>query len=141
MVHPIAKSVGFVIFLSLTLFLVGCNLLLPADGNGATDNLAVFSDANSNFSTMDVRDIDEQIVRFDTTAKTLIWVADGSTFVGWEVSGNFLGSLQQFQVRFGTVSGERRAYFTETGPATICDISVDNGSLRIVATDVTVPNN
>jgi hypothetical protein len=35
--------------------------------------------------------------------------------------------------------GERRAYFTETGPATICDIEVVNGVLTILPTNVPVP--
>ena len=99
----------------------------------------MFSDPNSDFATTDVQDIDEEVVRFDTAAKTLIWAADGSAFGGWEVSGNSLGSQQQFQVRFGTKEGERLAYFTETVPATICDISIENGRLKIVPTNVTVP--
>ena len=99
----------------------------------------MFSDPDSEFSTTDVRDVDEEIVRFDATAKTLIWAADGSVFDGWDVDGNFLGPTRFFQVRFGTKDGERRAYFTETANATICDILIDNGDLQIFSTSVTVP--
>src|SRR4029453_7673779 len=81
--------------------------------------LAVFSDPNSSFMTSDVRDVQNQIVRFDTANRTLIWVADNRSFQGYPVSGNFIGADRNFQVRFGTEGGERRAYFTETASATI----------------------
>jgi len=87
--------------------------------------------------TPDVRDVDEQIVQFDTSARTLIWAADGRTFQGFTVTGDNING--EFQVRFGTKNGERRAYFTETGRATICNIEVTNGQLSISPTNVTVP--
>jgi hypothetical protein len=86
--------------------------------------LAVFSDPASGFMTSDVRDVQEQIVRFDTANNTLIWAADNQSFHGYPVSGNFIRTDQNFQVRFGTKDGECRAYFTETASATICDIDV-----------------
>lgn len=157
MIHYRPKAAWSVVLLVPWMCFPGCDSM-PTGGNeqvadetsGNPDDLgevpdetgrtlALFSDPDSDFSTTDVRDIHEEIVRFDTAGKTLIWAADGSAFGGWEVSGNFLGSLQQFQVRFGTKDGERRAYFTETVPATICDIFVENGRLRIVSTNVTVP--
>lgn len=122
---------------------LGCNTLPPLSvprGSDETDeNLVVFADPDSEFSTTDVRDVDEEIVHFNAVAKTLIWAADNIAFEGWEVSGNFLGAARQFQVRFGTKDGARPAYFTETGPATICQIFVEDGMLRIRPTDVTVP--
>jgi len=122
--------------------LVGC-LALPAgtprDSSTDDANLAVFSDPDSDFTTTDVHDIDEQIVRFDTMAKTMIWVEDDLEFADWDVDGNFLGTGRSFQVRFGTNDGQRRAYFTETGPATICNIFVENDRLFIFPTSVTVP--
>ena len=39
----------------------------------------------------------------------------------------------------GTENGQRGAYFTETATATICDIRVDNGDIRISATNTPVP--
>jgi len=119
------------------------DILPPAEEDEpdpSTARFAVFQDPDSDFSTIDVRDIDEEFVRFDPSAARLIWVEDGSEFAGWSVSGNFLGSGQDFQVRFGTKAGERRAYFTETGPATICDIYIEFDRLRIRATNFTVPN-
>jgi hypothetical protein len=101
--------------------------------------LAVFSDTASSFSTSDVRDVQEQIVRFDVASNSLIWKADGRTFPGYPVSGNFVASDKHFQIRFGTKDGERRAYFTETASATICDIEVTGGQLSISPTTVTVP--
>ena len=99
----------------------------------------VFTDPDSDFLTTDVRDVDEEIVQFNAVENTLVWVADNIAFDSWDVSGNFLGAARQFQVRFGTKDGEGRAYFTETGPATICDIFVENTSLRIFPTNVLVP--
>jgi hypothetical protein len=104
--------------------------------------LAVFSDPSSSFSTSDVRDVQdvpEQIVRFDVASNSLIWKADGRTFPGYPVSDNFIGSDKHFQIRFGTKDGERRAYFTETASATICDIEVSGGQLMISPTNVKVP--
>ena len=104
--------------------------------------LAVFTDTapGSTFSTSDVRDVQNQIVRIDVTSGSLIWVADGRMFAGYPVSASyFLRADQAFQVRFGLEAGERRAYFTETVKGTICDIGVVNGVLQIVSTDVPVP--
>jgi hypothetical protein len=95
-------------------------------------------DAASGFSTSDVRDVQEQIVRFDVSTNSLIWAADGRKFPGYSVSGHFING-QQFEVRFGTKAGERRAYFTETTSATICDIEVVNGQLVISPTTQKVP--
>lgn len=131
--------------LSALAVLAGCTIGVPVDApdeGGPTDaNLVAFFDPDSEFSTTDVRDVDEEIVRFDGAAKAIIWVADDLVFDEgvWEIDGNFLRVGRPFQVRFGTIDGERRAYFTETGPATICDISVEQGRLRIAATSVLVP--
>jgi hypothetical protein len=101
--------------------------------------LAVFMDPSSSFSTSDVRDVQEQIVRFDVSSNSLIWAADGRSFPGYPVSGNFIRADKGFQVRFGTKDGERRAYFTETATGTLCDIEVVNGQLVISPTTQPVP--
>jgi hypothetical protein len=100
--------------------------------------LAVFTDPATNFMTSDVRDVQGQIVRFDITSDSLIWTADGRSFPGYPVSGNFVRADKKFQILFGT-DGERRAYFTETATGTICDIEVTNGQLVIFPTNVKVP--
>jgi hypothetical protein len=105
----------------------------------ATVQLAVFSDPASSFTTSDVRDSGDQIVRFDTTANSLIWAADGRSFAGFPVSGNLLRADRFFQVRFGTKDGERRAYFTEAEATTLCDIEIVGGQLMITPTNVHVP--
>jgi hypothetical protein len=110
----------------------------PTPPPGAVQ-LAVFSDPASTFMTSDVRDVQEQTVRFDLTTSSLIWAADGRSFQGFPVSGNFVRADKNFQVRFGTKDGERRAYFTEAASATICDIEVVGGQLSILPTNVTVP--
>ncbi len=117
------------------------DMMTDTDGTTDTTNLAIFTDPDSEFSTMDVLDIDNQIVRFDAQAKTLIWAEDGSRFEDWEVEGNLLGRgvAGAFQVRFGMVDGVQQAYFTEAGPATICDIEVVDGNFSIAATDTLVP--
>lgn len=111
--------------------------------------LAVFTDPASVFSTSDVRDVQEQIVRFNT-ADELIWTADGTRFSEYIVDGNLIAYHHKrdtlFQVRFGTTKGERRAYLTWTddrlrgAPVTLLDLSVDGwGDLTIEETDVPVP--
>ena len=120
------------------------------NANGNTDNandnqagarLVVFTDdaPESTFMTTDVRDVDDEIVQFDNETNAIIWKATGVSYqIGsWPTAGNLLGSA--FQVRFGTVNGERRAYFTERTPPTICDIEPFGEFLSISRTSVTVP--
>lgn len=98
----------------------------------------VFEDPDSDFSTSDVRDVDGEIVRIDAAKQQLFWVNDSLAFDGFDVNGNELAA-GFFTVRFGTEDGERRAFFTETNPPTICDIEAPGGMLRISSTSVTVP--
>jgi len=111
----------------------------PTPTPQATPVIALFTDPVSGFTTRDVRDVQNQIVQFDTANNALIWAADGRSFAGYPVSGNSIqgGSCQ---VRFGTENGDPRAYFTETGPETICDIEVVGGQLVISPTNVKVPH-
>ncbi len=108
-----------------------------ANGNGTAD-FVVFQDPDSDFSTTDVMDVDGEIVRLDGARNELIWVADGTTEGGWDIDGNLLGN-GFFTVAFGTENGQRGAYFTETATATICDIRVVNGDIRISPTTILVP--
>lgn len=123
----------------------------------------VFTDPVSGFSTSDVRDVHEQIVRFNTAAE-LIWTADETRFRGYPANGNLnniggypaSGNLNKirgpgpddyFQVRFGTKNGERRAYLgwdddwchCPGSPAAIADIEVVDGRLIITVSDSGVP--
>jgi hypothetical protein len=118
---------------------------MPGGNDDGTDgdttrNLVVFVDPDSDFTTTDVRDVDEEIVWFDADTNEIVWAADDSGYQSgsWTTDGNRLAG-GGFTVRFGTKDGERRAYFTETGPATICNIEISNGAPRITATTVTVP--
>lgn len=121
-------------------FVVGC--AAPAgvmvDPDTSDETLARFADPDSDFVTTDVRDVDGDIVQFDAEAGTLIWVADGLAFTGYDVDGNLLRN-GFFQVRFGSENGVQAAYFTETAPATVCDIQVNGGNLSIFATAELVP--
>jgi hypothetical protein len=102
--------------------------------------LATFTDPASSFSTSDVRDVQEQVMRFDTASNSLIWTVNGQTYTGYPVIDTyFIRSDKFFQVRFGMRNGERRAYFTEAARGTICDVEVSSGGLVITPTDVTVP--
>jgi hypothetical protein len=101
--------------------------------------LATFTDPSTGVTTSDVRDVQEQIIRFDMANNALIWVLDGTSHSGYPVDGSFIRSDRHFQVRFGTKDGERRAYFTETATATICDVVVSGGVLSVFPTTVTVP--
>jgi len=85
-----------------------------------------FVDEATGFQTLDVHDATREIVHFDAALGALVSAA-GSAVSGWTVTGNELSwsrSGVPFRVRFGTEQGERRAFFTEAGPGTICDLRV-----------------
>lgn len=111
----------------------------PTPSPGVPVQLATFTDSSTGVSTSDVRDVQEQIVRFDVANNALIWAVDGRSFSGYPVDGNFIRSDRHFQVRFGSRDGQRRAYFTETATGTICDVEVVGSALVISPTNVTVP--
>ena len=111
----------------------------PPPSPPAPVQLAVFSDPASDFMTSDVRDSDEQVVRFDVANNALIWGADGRSFSGFPVNGLFVREDRFFQIRFGTKDGERRAYFTEAVATTICNVEIVNGQVLITATSMHVP--
>jgi hypothetical protein len=111
--------------------------------------LVVFTDGVSGLSTSDVRDVQDQIVRFNTAAEA-IWTADDTRFPGYVVNGsiiraNVICASCVFLVRFGTKDGERRAYLTfpdnedHTNAVTILDVEVVDGRLVITNTNVRVP--
>jgi hypothetical protein len=100
--------------------------------------LASFTDPRGG-STTDVRDSEGDIVRF-TVDGLLVWPPTMATFGGFPVAGNLIGPTQGFEIRFGTEGGQRRAYFTERVPGTICDIDLINGTINISPTSQTVPN-
>ena len=112
----------------------------PPPPPAPNDTFAVFNDPASDFQTVDVRDSENDVVRFDTSDDTLVWVASGEKFEGWVVAENFLDDpVRSFVVRFGTVNDERRAYFTETGRGTICEIAIVGGELQVSQTDLLPP--
>lgn len=111
----------------------------PTSPPPPTLTLATFMDPMGGFSTNDVRDSEGEVVRF-TVGGSLVWPPTMATFSGFPVAGNLIGPTQGFEIRFGTEGGQRRAYFTERGPGTICDIDVINGMLNVSPTSQTVPN-
>jgi hypothetical protein len=119
-----------------------------------TPTLVVFSEKASGFSTSDVRDVQEQILQF--TAGELIWTADGTRLSGYPVYGHdfsdgprffITGPICpqgcEFEVRFGTKDGERRAYLTvdygHYNPGTVVDVEVVAGALVVTQTSVFPP--
>ncbi len=109
--------------------------------NGAEDNtFAKFEDPDGDFETTEVRDVDGEIMQFDTATEELVWQEDGSRIANWRVNGTeLIFGNSPFRARFGTEDGERRVYFTEVNPPTICDLVVNNGVLSIFATNTPVP--
>lgn len=95
-----------------------------------------FVDPETGFETDAVHDVDRQVVHFDAANDAMVWAASGDAVTGWTTSGADLSwdrSGVRFRVRFGTEDGARRAYFTEAGPGTICDLDItapDNLSIR-----------
>ena len=110
---------------------------------------AVFTDPATGFSTSDVHDVQDDVIRVNT-ANELVWTADGTRFPEFIAAGNFIAyhhaTDRFFQIRFGTKAGERRAYVTwpddRLGEAavTLLDVWVDGrGDLKVTETDVGVP--
>jgi hypothetical protein len=111
--------------------------------------LVVFTDRSSGFSTSDARDADEQIVQFNG-ARELIWTASGARFTGYAANAgnNYItaGNICEnctFEVRFGTANGERRAYLTmnyhHDNPGTVVDLDVIDGKLVVTKTNRGAP--
>jgi hypothetical protein len=123
-----------------------------------SQSLVVFTESTSGFSTTDLRDVQEQIVQFNT-ANELIWTADGTRLPGFEVDKihypgtafiDVVGPSRAicptgcaFEVRFGTRDGERRAYLTmdyvHDNPGTLVDVEVTGGALLVTKTNVFAP--
>ena len=101
-------------------------------------SLVTFFDPGSGISTADVRDSDDQIVRFNTAGE-LIWVADDTRFPGFPIHKPFIMDDYSYRVVFGTKDGERRAYFAAHGEDVMYDIESVNGRLIITATNLPVP--
>jgi hypothetical protein len=104
---------------------------------------ASFRDPDSSFVTQDVYDSEREVVHFDVERTAML--AEGSTdsVSGWATDGNELRWNQSgvaFRVRFGTEEGARRAYFTEAGNGTICNLEIEGpDTLRIFATSQVPP--
>ena len=124
---------------------------VPDPGPSRTDTLAVFTDRVTGFSTSDVRDADEQILRFNAKGE-LVWADGETTFPGYIADGQVITADRvcaacYFFVRFGTRNGVPRAYLTWAGddtdaqPATLLDVEVVDGRLVVEATPARVPRN
>jgi hypothetical protein len=127
--------------------------------------LILFTDSATVFSTTDVHDAQDRIVRFNSAGE-LIWAADdtrytsGRVIVGsWVeplstflVNGNYVGrsacltstTCTPLVVRFGSINGERRAYLTLNpswfhAGSMMTNIEVADGSVVITATSMPVP--
>jgi hypothetical protein len=126
--------------------------LLPATGSGENAGVApgaldpgfvIFVDPETGVRVQDVRDADREIVRFDLQAQAMISADSGDAVSGWVTDGNDLRWNRggSFRVRFGSEAGEARAYFTEAGPGTICNLSIRGpDQLSISATSETPPH-
>lgn len=116
----------------------------PGDDADEDAPFVVFSDAATGFMTDAVHDADREIVHFDGTLGAMVSPDSGDAVSGWRVNGTDLRwsrSGVAFRVRFGTEEGERRAYFTEAGPGTICNLSVAGPDVLFISgTNQTPPN-
>ena len=128
----------------------GCGGLTGPSRVAPADELALFQDRETGFSTNDVRDAQDQVLRFNAAGE-LIWVGSAARFPGFIADGAVITAEKvcsgcYFLVRFGTVRGEERAYLTWSGeetpdrPATLLDVEVTGGGLTVANTDLTVPH-
>jgi hypothetical protein len=117
----------------------------PRDAESeAAETLVLFADPATGFTTREVHDADREIVYFDAERSAMISASSGDAVSGWTTLDNDLRwsrSGVAFRVRFGTEDGVRRAYFTETGNGTICNLTLSGpDTLGIRATAETPPN-
>jgi hypothetical protein len=106
----------------------------------------MFTDPYSGFSTTDLHDAHEQVIRF-SVAGELIWLADGTRLPGFfpVASGSVTvpACACSLVVRFGTRDGERRAYVTadyiHDNPGTLVSLSISGAALTITRTTVFAP--
>jgi len=120
-----------------------------------TAGLVVFTERGTNFSTTDLRDAQDQILQIDALDE-LIWTPDGTRLPGYHVetmefsrgffyfvTGNICREGCQFEVRFGTKDGERRAYLTvdygHDNPGTMVDVEVAARTLVVSQTSLYPP--
>ena len=144
------KTQTIAVLLALAYGLAGCGAFTSPAGPSAAPStaldFAVFVDRESGMSTVDVRDVHEQIVRFNTAGE-LVWTATGARFPGFLADGAVVTAGKvcpecYFLVRFGTRDGERHPYLTWSGdpapgrPVTILDVDVVGGQLVVLDTDV-----
>ncbi len=161
---PIEKLTGIVL-LVVAQGLIGCSgrsteapaVPLPtapaAVSTGPT--LIAFAEPRTGFSTTDVRDVQEQILQFNTSNE-LIWTVDGTRLPGYGVGKYTFGDTPvyyiegkicpqgcAFVVRFGTKDGERRAYLTvdygHDNPGTLVDVDLAGGALVVTQSTMFPP--
>ena len=129
----------------------GVSTLLPfagTAGDSATPAVidpafATFVDPDTGILLQDVRDADRDVVHFHIEQHAMVSAASGDAVSGWVTDGNDLRWNRggSFRVRFGSEAGEARAYFTEAGPGTICNLSIKGPEqLSISATSETPPH-
>jgi hypothetical protein len=120
------------------------NLPAPPAGPGPTDRLVTFVDPHSSFSTTELHDAGEQVVRV-SVAGELIWF-DGTRLPGFSAAGNSVSvpaCACSLVVRFGSRDGERRAYLTadyiHDNPGTLVSLGIAGASLTITRTTLFAP--
>ena len=150
MTNRFATAIGLLMLAATS----GCGESLPppAPTPPSAPTLKVFTDS-SGFSTSDLRDAQDQIVRFNT-ANEFIWAADDTRIPGFKVQtinfgtgpcylvsipGTTCSQGCSFEVRFGTKDGERRAYLTvdyiHDNPGTLVDVELVGGALVVTQTN------
>jgi hypothetical protein len=111
----------------------------------AATPLLVFTDPVSGFSTSEVHDAQEEIVRFNVVGD-LLW-SDDTRYFGFKFDGVDIEAQQLcscwFQIRFGSRNGNRRAYLTATyphegNPGTVLDLDRTGGWITSHITHVPV---
>jgi hypothetical protein len=116
----------------------------------ARPSLATFFDPASRFSTSDLRDAEDEIMKF-STAGELVFPATNTRLAGFRrlsgpeqgIEGDICGRSCGFVVRFGIKDCEQRAYLTidygHDNPGTLVDVEVANGALVVTQTDLYPP--
>ena len=118
----------------------------PAPPVRSSNGFITFKDPYSGFTTSDLHDARERIVRISVGGE-LIWIADGTRLAGYFPWGNSIPAHAacacDLIVRFGTRGTERRAYLTadygHDNPGTMVNLGVSADALIVARTDMFIP--
>jgi hypothetical protein len=121
--------------LCLVACLTSCAPPIRTTGDGYIE----FEDPGSDFVTSEVFDVGGDSVAFREEDDSMVFGELAQE--NWPVvEGLWTPEDRFFEIRFGSVEGEPRAFITERVTMTVCDVALAGDGFTIYATETPVPN-